>query len=139
MRHIARSRKTPAAALLLGLIGAGVSTVGHAEVNVSGTVASIRIVASQEPISGVFSAIAEAFNVRHRSVVTLDARVSGTYSGSLREVISQLLREYNYMIKQDGGTVNIVVLGRHGALPVAAQAPASAQGKTFADQWRKVR
>jgi hypothetical protein len=134
-----RPRKKHAAALLLGLLIAGPSTVGHAEVNVSGTAASIRIVTSQESISVVLSAVAEAFNVRYRSVITLDDRVSGTYSGSLREVVSRLLSGYDYVIKQDGRTVEIVVLGRHGASPLAAQAPAGASGKTFADQWRKIR
>jgi hypothetical protein len=44
MMQLTRSVKKHAAAVLLSLLGA--STVGHAEVNVSGTVASIRIVTS---------------------------------------------------------------------------------------------
>src|SRR6516164_4710537 len=137
MRQLMRSKNKRAAALLLSLLGAGASTASRAEVEVSGTVASIQVVSSQEPISGVLSAIAKAFNVRYRSVVTLDDRVSATYSGSVREVASRLLRGYNYVIKQDGSTVEIVVLGKHDAPPVAAEAPASAPGHTFADQWRK--
>jgi len=136
--HLTRSRKRHAAALLLSVLGACASTLGHAEVIVSGTVASIRIVASREPISGVLSAVAESFKVPYRSVVTLDDRISGTYSGSLRDVVSRLLSGYNYVIKQKDGMVEIVVLGRRGASPAAAQTP-GAQGNTFADQWRKVR
>jgi hypothetical protein len=133
MRQLTRSRKKHAVAVLLSLLGAGASTVGHAEVNVSGTVASIRIVTSQESISKILSAVGEGLTVRYRSAVPLDDLVSGTYSGSLSEVVSRLLSGYNYVIKHDAGTVEIVVLGRHGA-PVV-QTPPDAQGKSFAEQW----
>ena len=43
--------------------------------------------------------------LRHRSVIPLDDLVSGSYSGSLSEVVSRLLSGYNDVIKHDPGTV----------------------------------
>jgi hypothetical protein len=131
-----RSRKNHVVTVLLSLLDAGASTVGHAEVNVSGTIASIRIVTSQESISKILSAVAEGLTVRYRSEVPLDDLVGGTYSGSLSEVVSRLLSGYNYVIKYDAGTVEIVVLGRRGAPVVTVQRLPGAQGKSFAEQWR---
>ena len=71
----------------------------------SGTIASIRIVTNQESISKIHSAVAEGLHVRHRSVIPLDGLVSGSYSGSLSEVVSRLLSGYNDVIKHDPGTV----------------------------------
>jgi hypothetical protein len=122
---------------LLGLLGTTVSPPARAEVNVAGTVSAVRIGASDESIARIFSVLAKTFAVQYRTSITLDEIVSGTYSGSLSEAISSLLssRGYNYVIRHDHGTIEIVVIGKAGAQPVAATR-AAVPALTFAAQWR---
>jgi len=49
-----------------------------------------------------------------------DGVIRGTYAGSLRYVISRILTGYNYLVTQNGGTLEVVVLGRHGESAVPA-------------------
>jgi len=123
---------------LLSVLGAGIATVSHAEVNVAGTVAAVRIVASQDSVQKVLSVVTQTFNVRYRTSVPLDQVVTGTYSGSLTAVISRLLDGYNYTIRQDSEAVEIVVLERRGARarPVAVQSYPAVSVQSFAAQWR---
>jgi hypothetical protein len=111
------------AAVLLGVLGPAVSTTSHAEVTVAGSVTAVHVKTNQDAISEVLSAIAATFNVRYRTLVSLDGVVSGTYSGSFGQVISRLLDGYNYVIKHDGETAEVVVYGRHGERPMAARLP----------------
>jgi hypothetical protein len=125
------------ATLLLGVLWAGVSTTGHAEVNVTGSLTATRVMTNQDAISDVLSAIAATLNVRYRTSVPLDGVVSGTYSGSFGQVISRLLNGYNYVIRHDGETVEIVVFGKHGERPVAVRPPSDPSSKKgIVSQWR---
>jgi hypothetical protein len=125
------------AVLLLSLLGAASATVSHAEVNVTGTVAAVRIVASQDSVAKILFVVTQNLNVRYRTFVPLDQVVTGIYSGSLTKVISRLLNSYNYVIKHERETFEILVLGRRGAHPIAAQShPAASSAQSFAAQWR---
>jgi hypothetical protein len=128
---------TSVTALLLGLLGTTVAPTARAEVNVAGTVAAVRIGASNESIARILSVLAKTFGVRYSTSIALDEIVSGTYSGSLSEAISSLLSGCgcNYVIRHDHGAVEIVVLGKAGAEPVAA-ARSAVPAPTFAAQWR---
>lgn len=126
-----------AAALLIGLFAATVSTTARADLNVAGTIDAVHIRASDEPIARIFSVLAETFGVQYNTSIALDEIVSGTYSGSLSEAISSLLSGcgYNYVIRHDHGAVEIAVLGKRGGPPsVTARTPVPAP--TFAAQWR---
>jgi hypothetical protein len=120
-------------AVLLGALGCGVATAAPAEVTVTGTVAAAQISASNEPVGKVLAAVAQAFRIRYSTSIALDDVVSGTYSGALGAVMSSLLSRYNYVIKYDGGTADIVVLGARGEHPIAVAPPPA---RTFASQWR---
>jgi hypothetical protein len=97
----------------------------HAEVQVVGSLAEVRITTSQDAISDVLSALAATFHVRYRTAIPLDAAANGTYSGSFGRVIYSLLEGYNYMIKTDRESTEIVVFGRRGevAIPIPPGAP----------------
>jgi hypothetical protein len=123
----------PAVAMLLGWLAAAIPDAARAEVNVSGTPASVRIVADHDAMAATLSALG-AFNVRYRTSVPLDAVVSGTYAGSLKEVIARLLDGYAYVVRHEGEVTEIVVFARRGARPVAVQP--SSPTKTFASEWR---
>jgi hypothetical protein len=98
----------------------------RAEVHVTGSPAAVRITANQDAISDVLSALAATFNVRYRAAVPLDATANATYSGSFTQVVSSLLDGYNYVIKMDRVSTEIIVYDKHGEVPVPPPSPADA-------------
>jgi hypothetical protein len=110
--------------LLLGISAAGASTIALAEVNVDGTVAAVHVTTDKDAISDILSAFETTFNLRYRTTVPLNGRVSSEYSGSLAHVISRLLGGYDYVIAHDRGTIELAVWGKRGeASAVQKQAP----------------
>jgi hypothetical protein len=122
------------AALLFGVVSAGVATAVRAEVKVEGTVTDLHVTTGKDTISQVLSALAVSFNLRYRSSVGLDAVAGATYSGSLGEVIGRLLDGYSYVIKKDHDIVEVVVVGSNGGRPIPVQAPPPK--KDIRSQWR---
>ena len=122
-------------ALLFGSVTTGLPFPAHAEVKVAGTPAAARVVADHDGIADVLAAMAAAFDVKYRTSAQLDGVLSGTYAGSLSAVIARVLDGYSYVIRREGGTIEIVVLGRRGAASIAVQPP-PASVNTFAAQWR---
>ena len=122
--------------LLLGVLLAGAATSSRCEVNVEGTVAAVNLTAGKDTIADALSALAAAFPVSWRTAIPLDKTVSGSYSGSLRQVISRLLDGNNFLIKQDQDRLEIVVFGRQGERPLAAPPPPAPAIKNIAAQWR---
>ena len=98
-------------------------TLARAEVQVEGTLAVVRITTSQATISDVLAAVTKTFNVKSRMAIPLEPTASASYSGSFEQVISRLLNGYNYVIKRERGTTEIIVLGEHGAFPIAPPPP----------------
>ncbi len=82
---------------------------------------AVRVTTSQDAIADVLSALAATFNVQYRTAIPLDAAASKSYSGSFGQVISRLLDGYNYVIKKDQETIEIVVFGRRGEVAIPAQ------------------
>ena len=105
--------------LLAAVLMCTLATIARAEVHVEGDPTAVRVTTSQDAISDVLSALAAALKVKYRSSIRLDARANETYSGSLREVVARLLDGYNYVIKKNEGTIEIVVLGRRGEKAIA--------------------
>jgi hypothetical protein len=121
-----RSRR--ALALLLGLCVCGAAGVARAAVLVEGTPAAVRVTADQAAISDVLAAVTGNFNARYRSAIPLDAPAGPAYAGSFAQVIARLLDGYNYVVKRDGPSTEIVVFGRRGEVaipPPARSAPAA--------------
>jgi hypothetical protein len=95
--------------------------IGGASVRVRGDMAAVRLDTRRTTISEVLAALNAAFGMSYRSSIVLDEEINGTYAGSLRRVISRVLDGYNYVIKQDDGKLDVIILGRRGerAVPVA--------------------
>jgi len=93
-----------------------VATVARAEVKIEGTLAAVRVATDHEAISEVLSAFGGAFDVRYRTAIALDATAGTAYSGSFGQVISRLLNGYNYVIKTDRDSIEILVFGRRGEI-----------------------
>jgi hypothetical protein len=100
---------------------ASISNVSGASVRVRGDAAAVRLDARRTTIAGVLSALNATFDMSYRSAIVLDEEINGTYAGSLRRVISRVLDGYNYVLKQDGSKLDVIILGKRGerAVPVA--------------------
>jgi hypothetical protein len=114
----------------------GLATIARAEVQVEGSPAAVRVTTSEDAISDVLVAFAKTFNVQYRTAIPLDAAANATYSGSFGQVISRLLDGYNYVIKKDQETTEIVVFGRRGEVAIPAPKPKVPAAKGIASQWR---
>jgi hypothetical protein len=101
----------------------GLAGPSQAEVHVAGSPAAVRITTNQDAISDVLSALVTTFNIRYRAAVPLDAAADATYSGSFTQVVSRLLDGYNYVMKVDRDSTEVIVYGRHGDMLIVPSAP----------------
>jgi hypothetical protein len=124
------------AVLLPGIIVAVMSSTSDAEVKVAGNAATVRVTVSRDSISDVLSAVTATLKVRYRTSVPLDTVISGTYSGSLDEVMSRILGDYDYVIRHDHEAIEIVVFARHGESTIAAQPPPAEPATGRGVTWR---
>jgi hypothetical protein len=110
--------------------------VARAEVRIEGSAAAMRVSTNQDTIADVLSALNVAFKLRYRSAVPLSAAADATYSGSVRQVITHLLDGYNYLVKVDQETTEIIVLGHRGQAAIPAPAPKAAMTPDVVSRWR---
>jgi len=93
---------------------------------------AVRVTTSEDAIADVLSAFAATLNVQYRTAIPLDVAANKSYSGSFAQVISRLLGGYNYVIKRDQDTIEIVILGRRGEVSATSAAPT----KGIFSRWR---
>jgi hypothetical protein len=113
-------------------LACGLATIACAEVRLEGNLAAVRITTKQGTIADVLSAFAARFNIKYRTAIALDATVHATYKGSFEQVVSRLLAGYNYMIRTDQGSTEIIVLGKVGEAVITPQA----NPKGILSRWR---
>jgi|SRR6266446_456655 hypothetical protein len=114
----------------------GLATIACAEVHVEGSPTAVRVTTGEDAIADVLSAFAATFNVQYRTAIPLDAAANKTYSGSFGQVISRLLDGYNYVIKKDQETIEIVVFGRRGEVAISPPATKAPPTKGILSRWR---
>jgi len=136
MLHVASAatRRRRCALALATMIACGAATLARAEVHVEGNPAAVRVTIAHAAVADVLSALAMSFRITYRTSVPLDATADATYVGSLGQVMSRLLAGYNYVAKTEGGTTEIVILGRRGEIAIPPPAPKPAP--TFMSRWR---
>jgi hypothetical protein len=132
-RTVQRASLHRCAFALATALACGGATIAHAEVRVEGSPEAVRVTTSQDRIADVLSAFAATFDVKYRSAIPLDAVAGANYSGSFGQVISRLLDGYNYAIKREQGTIEIVVFGTRGQVAIPPPAP---KPKSLLSQWR---
>ena len=118
---------------LAATLTCGLATIAWAEVRVEGSPAAVRVTTSQDTISDVLSAFATTFNVKYRTSIPLDAAANGIYTGSFGQVIARLLDGYNYVIKNEQETTEIVVFGKRGEASIP---PKASPAKGILSRWR---
>jgi hypothetical protein len=114
------------AAILLGAALAIAPTPVLAEMQVRGSPEAVRIEARDAPVEEVLAALSRAFGMHYQLSTNLDKRLSGTYVGPLRRVVTRILDGYNFILKTDNGSIVVTVLGTPGA---AAAVPVSSGPK----------
>ncbi|HXW72700.1 MAG TPA: hypothetical protein VEK34_14960 [Methylocella sp.] len=108
--------------------------IACAEVQITGDADAVQIEAREATVEEVLGALNEAFGLQYRSSRELSRSVSGTFSGSLREVVSRvlLLQGYNFVTESSAGRTMVAVYdfgtssgSNSNILPtVAAKSPA---------------
>ena len=91
----------------------------HAEIVLAGPADALQIEMRDASIQEVLTALGTNYGLRFRSAGPLDRSVSGSFKGSLRRLVAQLLDRHNYIVKSANGTLEVVVLGAHDARPAA--------------------
>jgi hypothetical protein len=98
-----------------------------AEVQVSGSVAALKLEAKNASLDEVLAALRRSYKFDYRSAQALGGSVSGTYSGSLQAVVTRLLEERNFVIHttSSGVAVSIFTSADNSAIPrpVAGSGP----------------
>jgi hypothetical protein len=82
-----------------------------AETQVRGSLEAVTVNVQNSSIAEILAALNNRFGVRYRSSANLERRVSGTYTGSLQQVVARVLAGYNFFVKAGEGVVDITVLG----------------------------
>src|ERR1044072_7186632 len=120
-----------AVATAMSLCGVSVTS---AEIRIEGTRDALRISTAQEPVSEGLATLARSFAIRYRSSIALDAAAGMKYSGTLLEVTSRLLEQYNYVLKRDQDETEIIILGKR--TPAAIMPVQNAADKGITSRWR---
>jgi len=110
------------------------TTIARADVIVEGSPEAVRVTTNQDKIADVLSALAVTFKVKYRTAIPLEAVANRSYTGSLAQVISRVLWDYNYIIKTDLELTDITVYGSRGE--VLATPPEAPPAKSIVSRWR---
>jgi hypothetical protein len=110
-------------AALLGAALAIAPSGASAAARITGTADSVVVRAQDAPLADILSGLGHNFNLRYRSSVALNAPISGTYQGTLRQVVTRLLDGYSFIVKSGPGGIELTVLGGKNA-PIAMTGPA---------------
>ncbi|WP_128951065.1 hypothetical protein [Bradyrhizobium guangzhouense] len=131
------TRRDRQAALAVAIaLAAGLTMPAKADIRVGGDLRTLQLRASGERLADVLGRLDALFAVKYRSAVLLNAEVSGSYSGTLSQVVARLLDGYNYVIKIDRDVTEILVFGRGGEVAVVPKARPAAATKTVTARWR---
>ena len=103
-----------------------VSTV-KAEVRISGSADALQIEVDNGTLDEIIGRLRAEYKLEIRTTEALQARIDGSYRGSLRKVVSRLLDGYNYVIgrKRETGALDVIVLGLKGTTPTLPGVPST--------------
>jgi hypothetical protein len=90
-----------------------------AETQVRGKPDAVSVEAQNSSIEEILIALSNSFNLRFRSSANAEKRFTGTYQGSLQQVMTQILRGYDFFIKSDENGLEITLLGLGKTFAVA--------------------
>jgi hypothetical protein len=112
---------------LFMVFGAIVASPLHAEARVSGKANMIQLEARNASISEVLTALGAAYEIPSGSNALLSKTITGTYAGSVREIVSHVLGGYDYVVKGPPGKLSIVIYGSSKTPPNISTAKAGSR------------
>jgi hypothetical protein len=101
--------KALVAAPLSAIFLQALSMSARADVKVSGDADALRIEASDASLEEVLAALGRNSGLRYRYPANFSHSVSGTYAGSLRQVLSRLLQGYNFVVESSESGTRLVI------------------------------
>jgi hypothetical protein len=102
----------------LTIVMQALSTSARAEIQITGEPDAIKVEAKEASVEDVLITLNKAFDLQYRSSANLSRSVSGTFTGSLQQVVSRvlLLEGYNFVSESSANGVMIAVYNM-GAAP----------------------
>jgi hypothetical protein len=104
-------------------------TTVFAGAQVHGSSEAVTIEAQNTSIEEILATIGKSFDVHYQSSVNLEKQITGTYQGSLPQVLARVLEGYNFIAKTNKERVEIRVFGSRLAPAVAKASPNSTGSK----------
>jgi len=113
------------AAIALGLGVACALTGGPAmaDTQVHGKPQAVGLTAQNATVEEILVALSNEFDVQFRSSADLDKRLTGSYEGTLQQVVSHILRGYDFVVKSGDSGVEITLLGSGKTMRLVGGAP----------------
>jgi hypothetical protein len=81
---------------------------------------AVHLEVRRATVATVLSALSAAYNISYHSSIPLNKTRDGAYAGSLAQVISRLLNDYDYVIKPKKSTLDVFIFDQKGEQAVAA-------------------
>jgi hypothetical protein len=121
----------------VGLAVAGLAlapTLAFAEAQVRGNPNAVSVEAKDASVEEILVALSDAFDVHFRSSANLEKRLTGTYVGTLQQVVTHVLRGFNFVMKSGDKGIEITLLGTGKTITVGgvSSAPKVAVRRTEA-------
>jgi hypothetical protein len=122
--------------VLLAFFLQGSSKSARAEVQVTGGSNAITLEAKEASVEEVLTALKKAYGLQYGSSANLSRFISGTFAGSLQQVVSRVLvlQGYDFIAETSAQGTIVAVYGKSTApvstVAVAPQAAAAASGLT---------
>jgi hypothetical protein len=88
--------------------------------HVQGTPAAVHLEVRQTTIAQVLAALMTAYDMSYSASIPLERLLDGTYTGSLRRVVSRVLQGYNFAIEQENAKLTVVIFDKGGEQAIAA-------------------
>jgi hypothetical protein len=101
-----------------------IAMCARAEVFVTCELHAISVEARDTSLQEVLAALASSCDLQYQTSVDLNRPVSGTFSGSLRHIVKQLLGNMNYFMRGSDNKVEVIIVGAPGAAPIVKSMPA---------------
>jgi hypothetical protein len=86
-----------------------------ADVRVSGEAEALKIEASNASLEEVLAALGRSCGLQYRYPADFSHSVSGTFAGSLRQVLSRLLQGTNFVVESSASGTKVVIYDLHSA------------------------
>jgi hypothetical protein len=101
---------SPACSLAAVLLAAFYSSASAADVRIQGSADEVRVEARDVTASEILAALGARFALSYRGA-TGTRRVTGTFEGTLNDVVKRVLGGYDYVINRTGDGLEVTVLG----------------------------